>query len=156
MTEPTRDRSSRHEGRIASRLSRTGLQTRVTINSGATPRDLGDGVNELLCYDAKLRGGKGFRVDGEMLDKLRGEALFSRRGGRIPVLPFCLEGHDPSKDWFIVEDYHFYNLLKRMLQAESMVDEFEVTLAELLSARTADEAREAIGKAAKLLDGRAI
>lgn len=116
----------RQEERIVRNLQQVDPRARATIASGRTPISKSDAeIPDLLRVEAKTSGardGKGRKsisVKKEWLDKVEREAFNAGRG-QIPVVAISF---DESKDYYVIEDYYLYNLLKELVQLREMVGE---------------------------------
>lgn len=108
----------RQEKRLEQNLQAVG-EARGTIASGRFWHSKGDvQVRNLLRVEAKTsgkqdtKGRKSITVKKEWLEKVEREALRAGRG-ELPVLAISF---DESKDYFVIEDYHFINLLTELVQ----------------------------------------
>lgn len=109
----------RQEVRIVEKLKQIDPRARATIASGRTPVSKSDAeIVDLLRVEVKTsgardgRGRKSITIKKEWLEKIEAEALHAGRN-QIPVLAISF---NDDKDYFVVEDYHFYNILKELVQ----------------------------------------
>lgn len=116
----------RQEERIVRNLQQVDPRARATIASGRTPISKSDAeIQDLLRVEAKTsgardgRGRKSISVKKEWLEKVAQEAFNAGRG-QIPVVAISF---DEGKDYYIIEDYHFYNLLMELVQLREVVEE---------------------------------
>lgn len=107
--------------RIAADLSSAGDKAHRRAGSGSKWYAKGDAISSMFLVEAKDKAApsKTRTISKEVFDKLKMEAIEENK------IPLYVVGFGDGRDFYIMEDLEFIDLIRRLVDAETRLAELE-------------------------------